>query len=185
MRRRILRIDVTGGGLGGASGAAPIIRYGRSGEVQAALYTGAQPVGGHYRELPNEMFNLSIVHLIGSAPGKRRGIEIVNLFPAFKCCAAGISIANENFRIRVDVKKGERKRHEQTLPSNGGCTGVGRSFIPKTKTFNLHLHAMPAFNPRLNNIPLHQTWFPEGETTVSTILCWERLNAAIEFPVEA
>ena len=59
MRRRILRIDVTGGRLGGASGAAPIICHGRSGEVQAALYTGAQPVGGHYRELPDEMFNLS------------------------------------------------------------------------------------------------------------------------------
>lgn len=77
--------------------------------MQAALYTGVQPVGGHYRELPDEMFNLSIVHLIGSAPGKRRGIEIVNLFPAFKCCAAGISIVNENFRIRVDVKKKREK----------------------------------------------------------------------------
>lgn len=75
MRRRILRIDVTGGRLGGASGATPIIRHGRSSEVQAALYTGAQPVGGHYRELPDEMFNLSIVHLIGPAPGKERERE--------------------------------------------------------------------------------------------------------------
>jgi len=75
------------------------------------------------------------------------------------------------FALESTSKKRERKRHEQTLPSNGGYTGVGRSFIPKTKTFNLHLHAMPAFNPRLNNIPLHQTWFPEGETTVSAILC--------------
>jgi len=50
LRRRVLRPDVTGGGFGGASGTAPVVRHGRPSEVQAALYTGAQPVGGHYRE---------------------------------------------------------------------------------------------------------------------------------------
>jgi len=60
VRRRILRIDVTGGGLGGTSGAAPVIRHGRSGEMQTAFYTGAQPVGGHHRELlPSPQRNVS------------------------------------------------------------------------------------------------------------------------------
>lgn len=66
VRRRILRTNVTGGGFGGASGTAPIIRHGRSGEVQAALYTGAQPVGGHYSEFPTKCL-ISAVHLIGRA----------------------------------------------------------------------------------------------------------------------
>lgn len=74
VRRRILRPDITGWGLGGASGTAPIIRHGRSGEVQAALYTGAQPVGGHYSEFPSdEMFNLC------SAFNRPRGLNPVNL----------------------------------------------------------------------------------------------------------
>lgn len=74
------------------------------------------------------------------------------------------------------------------IGGRGGEEGGGereKNFIPKTKTFNLHLRAMPVFNPRLNNIPWDQTWFPEGETTVSTILCRERLNATIEFLMEA
>jgi len=57
VRRRILRVDIAGGGLGGASGTASAVRHGRSGEVQAALYTGAQSIGGHYREFPDETSN--------------------------------------------------------------------------------------------------------------------------------
>lgn len=155
MRRRILRIDVTGGRLGGASGTAPIIRHGRSGEVQAALYTGAQPVGGHYCELPDEMFNLSIVHLIGPVPVGReeeerdgRGrIKFANLFSTFRCCAAGIASRMKTFALESkerEEKERERERSKQTLPSNGGYTGKGKGFIPKTKTFNLHLRARDA-----------------------------------------
>jgi len=58
VRRRILRIDVAGGRFSGASGTTSAIRHGRSSEVQAALYTGAQPIGGHYREFPDEISKL-------------------------------------------------------------------------------------------------------------------------------
>lgn len=58
MRRRILRVDVAGGGFGSASGTTSAVRHGRPGEVQAALYTSAQPIGGHYCEFPDEMSNL-------------------------------------------------------------------------------------------------------------------------------
>ena len=55
MRRRILWIDVAGGRFSGASGTTSAVRHGRPSEVQAALYTGAQPIGGHYREFPDEI----------------------------------------------------------------------------------------------------------------------------------
>lgn len=58
MRCRILRIDVAGGRFGGASGTTSAVRHGRPSEMQAALYTSAQPIGGHYREFPDEMSKL-------------------------------------------------------------------------------------------------------------------------------
>lgn len=120
MRRRILRIDVAGGGLGSASGTASAVLHGRPGEVQAALYTGAKPVSGHYCEFPDEMSNLY------RSFNRPSGIKF-SVFRRIVSHEQGCS------RVKV-IRHKEKKKKILSRPTSS--SDVRRDF-PKTKTVYL------------------------------------------------
>lgn len=136
MRRRILRIDVASGGFGSASGTASAVLHGRPGEVQAALYTSAKPISGHYCEFPDETSNLYLyLYSVRSIDPRE-----LNSFPVFRRVVSHEQGCSRVKFIRHKEKKILSRQHHRRM-----CEGIFRR--PK-----LSISRHGYFNPRRNNI---------------------------------